>query len=59
MLDYNLFLLFKMDFAKETEYRQIKAFRLKYISWPGRMVSWEAGVGITFFSECAARNFTL
>lgn len=32
MLVYNLFLLFKMDFAKETEYRQqIKTFRLKYI----------------------------
>jgi hypothetical protein len=32
MLAYNLFLLYKMDFAKETEYRQqIKTFRLKYI----------------------------
>ena len=32
MLAYNLFLLFKMDFAKGTEYRQqIKTFRLKYI----------------------------
>ena len=32
MLTYNLFLLFKMDFAKETECRQqIKTFRLKYI----------------------------
>jgi hypothetical protein len=31
MLAYNLFLLFKMDFAGETEYRQqIKTFRLKY-----------------------------
>jgi hypothetical protein len=32
MLAYNLFLLFKMDFAKGTEYRQqIKTFRLQYI----------------------------
>jgi hypothetical protein len=32
MLAYNLFLLFKMDFAGETEYRQqIKDFRLNYI----------------------------
>ena len=32
MMAYNLFLLFKMDFAKGTEYRQqIKTFRLKYI----------------------------
>ena len=32
MLAYNLFLLFKMDFVRETEYRQqIKTFRLKYI----------------------------
>jgi len=37
MLAYNLFLLFKMDFARETEYRQqIKTFRLKYIFQPGR-----------------------
>jgi len=37
MMTYNLFLLFKMDFAKGTEYRQqIKTFRLKYISWLGR-----------------------
>jgi hypothetical protein len=32
MLAYNMFLLFKMDFANGTEYRQkIKTFRLKYI----------------------------
>ena len=32
MLAYNLFLLFKMDFANGTEYRkQIKTFRLKYL----------------------------
>ena len=32
MLAYNVFLLFKMDFANGTEYRQkIKTFRLKYI----------------------------
>ena len=38
MLAYNLFLLFKMDFAGETEYRQqIKTFRLKYIFWLGKL----------------------
>ena len=32
MLAYNLFLLFKMDFAGEAEYRQqIKTFRFRYI----------------------------
>lgn len=32
MLAYNLFMLFKMDFAREAEYRQqIKTFRLKFI----------------------------
>jgi hypothetical protein len=32
MLAYNLFLLFKIDFADEKEHRQrIKTFRLKYI----------------------------
>jgi len=31
MVAYNLFLLFKMDFAKGTEYQQqIKTFRLKH-----------------------------
>lgn len=39
MLAYNLFLLFKMDFAKETEYRQrIKTFRLKYIFLAGNTI---------------------
>jgi len=38
MLAYNLFLLFKMDFAGETEYRQqIKTFRLKYIFLVGKI----------------------
>ena len=38
MLAYNLFLLFKMDFAGETEYRQqIKTFRLKYIFLAGKI----------------------
>jgi hypothetical protein len=38
-LAYNLFLLFKMDFAKETEYRQqIKTFRLKYIFLAGKII---------------------
>jgi hypothetical protein len=39
MLAYNLFLLFKMDFAGETEYRQqIKTFRLKYIFLAGKKI---------------------
>lgn len=39
MLTYNLFLLFKMDFAKETEYRQrIKTFRLKYFFLAGKII---------------------
>jgi hypothetical protein len=39
MLAYNLFLLFKMDFAVEPEYRQqIKTFRLKYIFLAGKII---------------------
>ena len=48
MLAYNLFLLFKMDFAKGTEYRQQitctcstgagKTFRLKYIFLAGKII---------------------
>ncbi len=38
MLAYNIFLLFKMDFANGTEYRQqIKTFRLKYIFLAGKI----------------------
>jgi len=39
MLTYNLFLLFKMNFTKGTEYRQqIKTFRLKYIFLAGKII---------------------
>jgi hypothetical protein len=39
MLANNLFLLFKMDFANGTEYRQqIKTFRLKYIFLAGKII---------------------
>jgi hypothetical protein len=39
MLALNLFLLFKMDFAKGTEYwQQIKTFRLKYIFLAGKII---------------------
>ena len=39
MLAYNLFLLFKMDFAGGTEYRQqIKTFRLKYVFLAGKII---------------------
>ena len=39
MLAYNLFLLFKIDFVRTTEYRQqIKTFRLKYIFLAGKII---------------------
>ena len=39
MLAYNLFLLFKMDSANGTDYRQqIKSFRLKYIFLAGKII---------------------
>jgi hypothetical protein len=39
MMAYNLFLLFKMDFAKGAEYRQqMKTFRLKYIFLAGKII---------------------
>jgi hypothetical protein len=39
MLAYNLFLLFKIDMVKMTEYRQqIKTFRLKYIFLAGKII---------------------
>ena len=39
MLTYNLFLLFKIDFVRTTEYRQqIKTFRLKYIFLAGKII---------------------
>jgi len=39
MLTCNLFLLFKMDYTKETEYRQqIKTFRLKDIFLAGKII---------------------
>jgi hypothetical protein len=38
-LAYNLFLLFKMDFAKGMQYRQqIMTFRLKYIFLAGKII---------------------
>jgi hypothetical protein len=39
MLAYNLFVLFKIDFLRTTEYRQqIKTFRLKYIFLAGKII---------------------
>jgi hypothetical protein len=39
MLAYNLFLLFKIDMVRTTEYRQqIKTFRLKYIFLAGKII---------------------
>jgi len=38
-LAYNLFLLFKIDMVRATEYRQqIKTFRLKYIFLVGKII---------------------
>ena len=45
MLAYNLFLLFKIDFLRATEYRQqIKTFRLKYIFLAGKIIRTERRV---------------
>jgi len=39
MLAYNLFLLFKLDYVRMTEYQQqIKTFRLKYIFLAGKII---------------------
>jgi hypothetical protein len=39
MLAYNLFVLFRMDFTRETEDRQqVKTFRLKYIFLAGKII---------------------
>jgi hypothetical protein len=39
MLAYNLFLLFKIDMVKTTEYRQqIKTFRLRYVFLAGKII---------------------
>jgi len=47
MLAYNLFLLFKMDFLGETDYRQqIKTFRLKYIFLAGKIIRTARSVGM-------------
>jgi hypothetical protein len=52
MLTYNLFLLFKMDFAKGTEYRQqIKTFRLKYIFLAGKIIRTARSVMMKLFEN--------
>jgi hypothetical protein len=52
MLAYNLFLLFKMDFAKGTEYRQqIKTFRLKYIFLAGKIIRTARSVVVKLSEE--------
>lgn len=49
MMTYNLFLLFKMDFTKGTEYRQqIKTFRLKYIFLAGKIIRTARSVVMKF-----------
>jgi hypothetical protein len=57
MLAYNLFLLFKMDFAGETEYRQqIKTFRLKYIFLVGKIIRTARSVVIKFSEKYSYRE---
>ena len=52
MLAYNLFLLFKMDFANGTEYRQqIKTFRLKYIFLAGKIIRMARSVVLKLSEE--------
>jgi hypothetical protein len=52
MMAYNLFLLFKMDFAKGTEYRQqIKTFRLKYIFLAGKIIRTARNVVMKLFEN--------
>jgi len=47
MLTHNLFLLFKLDFANGTEYRQqIKTFRLKYIFLAGKITRMAKSEGL-------------
>jgi len=49
MLAYNLFLLFKINFLRTTEYRQqIKTFRLKYIFLAGKIIRTERSVVMKF-----------
>jgi hypothetical protein len=57
MLAYNLFLLFKMDFAGETEYRQqIKTFRLKYIFLAGKIIRTARSVVMKLFEKYPYRE---
>ena len=52
-LAYNLFLLFKMDFANGTEYRQqIKTLRLKYIFLVGKIIRMARSVVLTLSTNC-------
>jgi hypothetical protein len=47
MLAYNLFFLFKMDFAKGTEYRQqIKTLLFNYIFLVGKIIRTARSVGM-------------
>ena len=49
LLADNLFLLFTMDIAKETEYRQqIKSVRLKYILMVEKIIKTARGVVMKF-----------
>ena len=57
MLTYNLFLLFKMDFANGTEYRQqIKTFRLKYIFLAGKIIRTARSVIMKLFEKYPYRE---
>ena len=57
MLAYNLFLLFKIDFANGTEYRQqIKTFRLKYIFLAGKIIRMARSVVLKLSKKSLSRD---
>jgi hypothetical protein len=52
-LPYSLFLLFKMDFAKQTESgQQIKTFRYKSIFLAGKIIRTASSVVMKLSEEC-------
>jgi len=57
-LAYNLFSLFKMDFAGETEYQQqIKTFRLKYIFLAGKIIRTARNVLMKLSEQFLIKSF--
>jgi len=59
MLAYNPFLLFKIDFANGTEYRQqIKTFRLKYIFLVGKIIRMARSVVLKLSTNYSYREIS-